>query len=71
MPNYVEVFQSVLEKMDCIRKMDEEDSKPAQASAKNAELPYVDDNRAITGKKTQAEIQDMYAKQMEVIQEDE
>ena len=51
--------------------MDEEDSKPAQASAKNAEFLYFDDNRAITRKKTQAEIQDMYAKQMEVIQEDE
>jgi len=71
MPNYVEVFQSVLEKMDCIRKMDEEEIKPASTGAPKAELPYVDDNRAITGKKTQAEISDMYAKQMEVIQEDE
>ena len=62
MPAYVDVFQSILEKMDCIKRGSQ--NTPAEEEQQH------EDNRAITGKKTQAEIQDMYAKQMEVIDED-
>ena len=49
--------------MDCIKKMAEDDLKPSEElKAEVAAAQYEDDNRAITGKKTQAEIQDMYAK---------
>lgn len=45
MPTFVEVFQSILEKMDCIRKLD-------PSSQNDEQHLVVEDNRKITGKKT-------------------